>query len=428
MPSKIEFKTEKRKISDLKGCDYNPRKLTKKQYNDLKKSISKFNYAEIAVINTDNTIVAGHQRLRILGELNGLDHEIEVRVPNRELTKEEFDEYLIRSNKNNGEWDWDILANDFEIDDLKDWGFEDSEFGFGFEDEEEETEGDDETPEPPEEPITVKGDLYELGTHRLLCGDSTVITDVEKLMDGKKADMVFTDPPYGVNFQSNRPKKSKKFEVLENDDKIISSWIPFLSQLNTGFIFIWTSWKVIDKWINATTELGYPSNMIIWDKGGGGIGDLKKTFSSDYEVSLVWHNGNEIIGKRVGSIWECGKDSANKYNHPTQKPVELPQKSIGLVSKPKSTVLDLFLGSGSTLIACEKTNRKCYGMELDPKYCDVIVKRYIDFCMTNNRPFSVKRNGKDIGASMYKGVSSLNSKTDRDHLSEGRAVLTDTLH
>ena len=130
MPSKIEFKTEKRKISDLKGCDYNPRQLTKKQYNDLKKSISKFNYAEIAVINTDNTIVAGHQRLRILGELKGLDHEVEVRVPNRELTKEEFDEYLVRSNKNNGEWDWDILANDFEIDDLKDWGFDDSEFGF----------------------------------------------------------------------------------------------------------------------------------------------------------------------------------------------------------------------------------------------------------------------------------------------------------
>jgi len=140
MTKKIEFKTEKRKISELKGCDYNPRQLTKKQYSDLKKSIIKFNYAEIALINTDNTIVAGHQRLKILEEIKGADYVVDVRVPNREFTKEEFDEYLIRSNKNTGEWDWDMLANNFDTGNLKAWGFEDSEFGFTAHDQDKYTE------------------------------------------------------------------------------------------------------------------------------------------------------------------------------------------------------------------------------------------------------------------------------------------------
>ena len=390
MPSKIEFKTEKRKISDLKGCDYNPRQLTKKQYNDLKKSISKFNYAEIAVINTDNTIVAGHQRLRILGELKGLDHEVEVRVPNRELTKEEFDEYLIRYNKNNGEWDWDILANDFEIDNLKDWGFDDSEFGFGFEDEEEETEGDDETPEPPEEPITVNGDLYELGTHRLLCGDSTVITDVEKLMDGKKADMVFTDPPYGVDYKSRVDKnKRKSWGAIKNDDLKDDQLRNFLSASLghlTGTRYVCCNWQSVTDFILA---LGKPNAFIIWDKQSIGLG---AGYRNQHEIILFY---GKLDHNKETNVWSFTRDS--KYQHPTQKPVSIPERGIKNSSNKNNMVFDPFLGSGSTLIACEKTNRKCYGMELDEKYCDVIVKRYIDFCMTNNRPFSVKRNGKDIG-------------------------------
>lgn len=393
MPSKIEFKTEKRKISDLKGCDYNPRQLTKKQYNDLKKSISKFNYVEIVVINTDNTIVAGHQRLRILGELKGLDHEIEVRVPNRELTKEEFDEYLIRSNKNTGEWDWDILANDFEIDDLKDWGFEDSEFGFGFEDEEEETEGDDETPEPPEEPITVKGDLYELGNHRLLCGDSTVITDVDKLMDGKKADMVFTDPPYGVDYDG-----------INNDDReglenlLRGSFGNYLSTSKSGAgIYVFHSDKCADIFHIVFREFFHFSSMIIWSKNSLTLS--RTDYQSQHEPCLYgWMKGesHSFYGDRKQvSVWKFDKERVE--GHTTPKPVELIVRALENSSKVGDIVTDLFGGSGSTLIACEKTNRDCRMMELDPKYCDVIVKRYIDFCMTNNRPFSVKRNGKDIG-------------------------------
>ena len=124
---------------------------------------------------------------------------------------------------------------------------------------------------------------------------------------------------------------------------------------------------------------GYPTNQIIWFKGGGGIGDLKKTFSSDYETALVWHRGAELTGKRIGSVWKVDKDGSSSYVHPTQKPVALPVEAIDKTTRQGNSVLDLFGGSGSTLIACEKTNRHCRMMELDPKYCDVIVDRWQSF-------------------------------------------------
>ena len=119
--------------------------------------------------------------------------------------------------------------------------------------------------------------------------------------------------------------------------------------------------------------------MVVWHKGGGGIGDLKKTFSTDYEMALVFNRGAELCGKRIGSVWSLQKDKAIKYKHPTQKPVELSVEAIDKTTNPKSIVMDLFLGSGSSLIACEKMDRICYGMELDPKYCDVIIKRWENF-------------------------------------------------
>ena len=257
-----------------------------------------------------------------------------------------------------------------------------------------ETEGDDDVTESAP-PITRRGDVYELGgVHRVMCGDSTSIDDVEELMAQEKADMVFTDPPYGVSYQSNRRTKSQKFDLLKNDNEFISEWINHLPLINKGFVFIWTSWKVLMEWIELTKPLGKMSNMIIWDKGGGGIGDLEKTFPTDYEIALVWHNENQIKGKRIGSVWDCGKDNPSDYLHPTQKPVNLAETAILSVTQNLQIVTDLFLGSGSTLIACEKTNRKCYGMELDEKYCDVIIKRYVDFCQKNNREYSVFLNGK----------------------------------
>lgn len=225
-------------------------------------------------------------------------------------------------------------------------------------------------------PITIRGDIWLLGKHRLMCGDSTMIDDVEKLMNGEKADMVFTDPPYGVSYQPNMRKKSERFDVIKNDSSFISEWINILPIVSAGWVFVWTSWKVIKEWIDICEPIGYMTNMIIWDKGGGGIGDLTGSLSTDFEVALVYNRGAKLTGKRVGSVWSIGKDRANEYVHPTQKPVGLAEMAFSSCIKTSSRVLDLFSGSGSTLIACQKNGQSFYGMEMDEKYCDVIIKRW----------------------------------------------------
>lgn len=234
---------------------------------------------------------------------------------------------------------------------------------------------EDDVPEQVE-PKSKRGDIYQLGPHRLMCGDSTMIDDVEKLMGGHKADMVFTDPPYGVSYQSNMRTKSDRFDVIENDDTLLSEWINALPIVSIGWVFIWTTWRVIGKWIEITTPIGAMTNLIVWDKGGGGMGDLSKTFLTDHELALVFNRGANITGKRLGSVWSIGKDRGMDYVHPTQKPVELGQIAFENCTNIGACVLDLFGGSGSTLIACEKTGRKCFMMELDTHYCDVIVARW----------------------------------------------------
>lgn len=214
------------------------------------------------------------------------------------------------------------------------------------------------------------------GGHFLLCGDSTSIDDVERLMGGEKADMVFTDPPYGYEYQSNA--RGEKFEILKNDDKILD-FFPNIQMVCNGFAFICTTWKVLDKWLPLFKKYHNLTNMIIWDKGGGGIGDLAHTFATDYEVILCSNNGREITGKRIGSVWAIKKDSGNNYVHPTQKPVKLSEFAIRNTTERGDIVLDLFGGSGSTLIACEQLKRKCRMMEYDPMYCDVIVERWEQF-------------------------------------------------
>jgi DNA modification methylase len=231
--------------------------------------------------------------------------------------------------------------------------------------------------------VSKLGDVWLLGDHRVMCGDSTKTNDMNKLMLGKTANMVLTDPPYGVSYQSNMRTSSEKFDVLKNDDVILDI-VPTIKHFSEGWVFVWTSWKVINKWIDALAELEYPTNMVIWNKGGGGIGDLKKTFSSDYEIALVWNRGNELTGKRYGSVWDIGKDAASKYVHPTQKPVALGVQAIETTTNRNDIVLDLFGGSGSTLIAAQETNRVAYLMELDPHYVDVICARYQKH--TGNQP------------------------------------------
>lgn len=362
-----------RNLSDLVPYAGNAKKHDKRQIANVAESIRQYGFVQPIVIDRDGVIVIGHCRALAAKKL-GMEEVPCVCVD--DLTPEQVDALRLVDNKSNeSEWDFDLLAEKIPELDLS--GFD---FDWGLPEEQQNEVVEDTAPAVDEEngPIAKLGDIWKLGEHRLMCGDSTSIDVVEALMGGQMADMVFTDPPYGYSYQSNMREKSKKFDVLENDDKILD-FFPNIRLVCNGFVFICTTWKVLDKWLPLFKQYHDLTNMIIWDKGGGGIGDLKHTFSTDYEVILCSNNGREIKGKRIGSVWSIPKDLANEYVHPTQKPVKLSEFAIRNTTERGGTVLDLFGGSGSTLIACEQLDRRCCTMELDPRYCDVIIKRWEQF-------------------------------------------------
>jgi DNA modification methylase len=379
-------------LSDLKQDHKNARKRTETSASLLKESLQRYGPARSIVIDEDDRILAGNGTVEAALNLGieGLrivdaspDEIIAVRRTG--LTEDQKVGLALADNRTAdlAEWDAEMLQQLSKEHDISPW-FDDGDVEALLEQVEQldPVEGKtdpDEVPEAPEDPITKPGDLWILGNHRLLCGDSTNIQHVERLMDGKKADMVFTDPPYGMSYQSNMRTKSAKFAVLENDDKIISDWLPLATAFSSGFCFVWTTWKVLDQWLAVTKDFAPLTNMIVWDKGGGGIGDLKKTYSTDHEIALVFNRGAELTGKRIGSVWDIGKDRATEYVHPTQKPVALAEQALDTTTKTGHIILDFFGGSGSTLIACERQHRHARLMELSPAYCDVIVKRWEDF-------------------------------------------------
>jgi DNA modification methylase len=346
-------------------------------------SIKEFGFTNPILVDADGVIIAGHGRTMAAQRL-GMKEVPCLRLSH--LTEAQKRAYVIADNKLalNAGWDDEMLAVELrnlrdEDFDLSLTGFDDAELAALLADAVAEGLTDeDAVPEAPEQPATVEGDVWLLGRHRLMCGDSTSIDAVERLMAGRKADMVFTDPPYGVEFQSSRRTKTAKFDVLKNDDTFLNI-APVIEACSEGWVFVWTSWKVQTIWIEQFAAMGYPTNIVVWHKPGGGIGDLKRTFSSDYEIALVWHRGAELCGKRIGSVWTVNKDGASNYFHPTQKPVALAAEALDKTTKSDAVVLDLFGCSGSTLIACEKTGRDCRMMELDTRYCDVIIKRWQDF-------------------------------------------------
>lgn len=356
-------------IKDIKPYEKNPRK-NNSAVPYVAESIKQFGFKVPIIIDKNNVIVAGHTRYKAAKKL-GIN-TVPVVIAD-DLTDEQIKAFRLADNKvaEQAEWDVDLLNE--ELEEIFDIDMTD--FGFDVLEEEKEVEEDGYETVKPKDPVTQKGDVWKMGGHVLLCGDSTCITDVEKLMQGEKADMCFTDPPYGYEYQSNARNKSKKFDVIENDDKILD-FFPNIQLVCNGFVFVCTTWKVLDKWLPLFKKYHELTNMIIWNKGGGGIGDLKHTFSTDYEVILCASNGKELTGKRIGSVWTIKKDSSSSYVHPTQKPVKLSEFAIRNTTERGDIVLDLFGGSGSTLIACEQMERKCRMMEYDPAYCDVIVDRW----------------------------------------------------
>ena len=360
------------KISKVKPNESNPRFIKDNKFKKLVKSIKEFPEMlklRPIVVNKDMVVLGGNMRLKACKEA-GLKEVYILKAD--ELTEQQQQEFIVKDNVGFGEWDWDILANEWDIKQLEEWGLD----GFPFEDKVLEAEEDD-YQEPEDLKVdVVLGDLIEIGEHRLLCGDSTDADQVAKLMNGQKADMVFTDPPYGVSYKSNHRKNNSKvqFDVLENDDKFLDflpNLILFSKQISAWFI--WTSHQVYPIWREMYKD--YYSNTIIWNKGKMSMGDLS-SYGNNYEMALFCSQGKpKLKGERKKAIWEINVEAGSEYKHPTQKPVTLAAFAIPDFINENDLVMDLFLGSGSTMVAAHQLKRKCYGMELDPKYCQVIIDR-----------------------------------------------------
>lgn len=401
MGQPLQWHTEKRKVKELKLFEGNPRRMTTEQASQLLQSLKKFNLVEIPAIDQNNRVIAGNMRIQALKQLGRENEEIEVRVPNRALKEEEAREYLLRSNKNIGDWDWDLLAN-FSEEELNRVGFESEELDKIFDLDLGEKE--DEVPEPRETNIKY-GDIFQLGNHRVMCGDATKKEDVEKLMNGEKIKLCFTSPPYNMasNLYENYADNLKSEEFINLHLKTIYALKPFLK----GFIFWNVSYNKNARWefleiihkIVKETGLRF-LELIIWDKGHGLpitsqegltrsveevllVGD-EDSIQQDLELFIIGTDErkayfNKKTQKGITNYWKIGTNKSQIENLKACFPVALPQKGIELMTQRGDNVYDPFGGSGSTLIACEKLNRRCYMMEIEPIYCQVIIDRWEQF-------------------------------------------------
>ena len=400
----ITWHLETRKISTLKPHPSNPRKLTKEQHAHIKTSLDKFGLVEKPIVNPDGAIIGGHQRIKVLKD-SGLK-EVECWVPDSPLDQRALDEMNIRLNKNTGEWDFDILANSWEITDLFEWGFTADELQFDDVDKID-TEEDSEILEPgkDEDAITKLGDVYELGPHRLVCGDSTMPDIVEKCLNGSEPILMVTDPPYGVEYDPNFNKDAgqKKLGKVLNDDK--ANWALSYHLFPGSVAYVWSSDKFAFETVTGLIQAGYVViNQIIWAKPSLvlGRGDYHSQHEPCWYAVKKGHTHNWYGDRKQTSLWDVEKVNISSKNqdertdHGTQKPLECMAKPIRNNTAEGEGVYDPFLGSGTTLIAAEQNDRICYGIELSPAYCDIIVKRWVKFRLKQGKDAIVKLNGEVI--------------------------------
>jgi DNA modification methylase len=399
------MKVIKANIADVKINPNNPRLIKDDKFTKLVQSIKDFpEMLEIRpiVVNSDMVVLGGNMRLKACKEA-GIK-EVPIIIADN-LTEEQQREFLIKDNVSGGEWDWDMLANEWDAEELADWGLDVPAFET---DEVLEAEEDDFDATPPAEPITVLGDLYEIGEHRLLCGDSTDSDQVAKLMNGSKADISFTSPPYNTKenaklspHQTNGTKYNSYSDDLEDDEylKLLTDFT------NNTLLFSEYSFVNIQSLSgNKTALIDYLYNLkniyadtLIWNKQNAQPAMANNVLNSQFEyVHVFSHKANRAIGTKefrgtISNVVDISKQTANKVKeHNATFPMDF--ASFFVSNFCVKSVIDLFCGSGTTMVASHQLKRKCYGMELDPKYCDVIVKRMIKLDDT----LTIKRNGIDV--------------------------------
>ncbi len=378
----------------------NSRTHSDAQIAQIAASIKEFGWTNPILVDAENGIIAGHGRLMAARKLGYKEVPV---IELKDMTDTQKRAYVIADNQLalNAGWDFSLLS--LEVADLKENDFDLDLLGFDPKElekllEPEEVEGltdEDAVPEVPEEPKTKLGDIYQLGNHRLMCGDSTSIDAVEKLMDGQKADMVFTSPPYNADTKAGdgdifTSKKSKKLYSDGYSDNLPSSdYVDFAASIlevcfayTDGFIFWNVSYNAKSKneYIKQiVNRLDYLVEQVCWKKSS--TIPFKGCLMRDWEPIYIFSTNKQNLNTKtvVSNFWQISNTGSQQENHKACFPVELPEKGISLVNVNTGIIFEPFCGSGTTMIAAEKHNRKCYGMELDPKYCDVIVKRWEDF-------------------------------------------------
>lgn len=408
---KLEWHTEVRRVDDLLPYSKNPRSISEKQMSDLKKSLRKFNLVEIPAIDTDGKIIAGHQRVKAMQLLGRGKEKIEVRVPNRKLTQEEYDQYLITSNAVTGDWDFEKLKS-FDFDLLLDIGFEKEDLAFWDKDLEVKDENFDveKELEKIKIPETKPGDLILLGNHRLICGNSGDLAVLKKLLGDEKCSIIYSDPPYNIKLDYNKGIGGKKsYGGNVNDSRSYSEYKEFLkkslvnalsvSEPNTH-VFYWSDQIYIGLLQELYRELGIENKRVcLWLKNGfnptPGV-----AFNKCYEpctygvrgkpyIAKDINNLNEVLNKELTTgnsllsealdnldLWMVKRLSGKDYEHATSKPPKLHEKAIRRCTRLGDIILDSFSGSASTLIAGEQLKRRVYAVELEPIFCDLAIKRW----------------------------------------------------
>ena len=380
------MKTELVSIKLVKSNPNNPRIIKDDKFAKLVASIKEFpKMLEIRpiVVNDDMIVLGGNMRLKACIHA-GLKEVPIIKVS--DLTEQEQKQFIIKDNVSGGEWDWNMLANEWDAEELDAWGLDVPDFGKELEAEED----DFDAPEGGIETDIVLGDLFDIGEHRLLCGDSTDSDVVAKLMDGQKADTVFTDPPYGISVVKSEmvganfgvAKKGKYSEVIADDTtKTAQEFYQTCLSLGMDKFIIWGG--------NYFTDfLPFSDGWLIWNKRANTT--IRNTFADGEMAWCSFHTPIRIYDQLWNGMIREGEKE--KRVHPTQKPIRMLSEIIADHIKG-NLIFDGFLGSGSTMVAAHQLKRKCYGMELDPKYCQVIVDRMRKLDPT----IKIKRNGVEYG-------------------------------